>query len=122
DAFADVGDGASRKPPELRRRRVGIATLRLPGHELSQPEAQLSAFLGRKLRDGLLDIFQGHQRRIAVGTCRLKTRPNVSRSASARLPSPSRYLSSRSSRASCSTCQSATPLSTSTYLSQGWQT
>jgi hypothetical protein len=38
---------------------------RLSGLELRQPRAQFGAILGQKLRDGLLDVFRGHQFRIA---------------------------------------------------------
>jgi hypothetical protein len=67
-AFAHIRDGAPRKPPELRRRCLRLATLSLCGLELGQPEAQLGAILRRELRDGLLNVFQGHQHRIAAGT------------------------------------------------------
>ena len=66
-ALAEIRDGASGKPAQFRCLCFGLAMLRVPGHEIIQPEAQLSAICRRKLRDGLLDFFQGHQRRIAVG-------------------------------------------------------
>src|SRR5262245_1606223 len=66
-AFAEIRDGPARKPPQLRRRCLRLAMLRLSGLELRQPEAQLGAVLRRKLHDGLLDVFQDHIWRIASG-------------------------------------------------------
>jgi hypothetical protein len=65
-ALAEIGDSASGKPAQFRCLCFGLAMLRVPGHEIIQPEAQLGSILGRKFRDGLFDFFQGHQRRLAV--------------------------------------------------------
>ena len=65
-ALAEIRDGASGKAAQFRCLCFGLVMLRVPGHEIIQPEAQLGAIFGRKLCDGLLDFFQGHQCRIAV--------------------------------------------------------
>jgi len=54
--FAEIRDGAPRKPPQLRCLCRGLANRR-SGLELRQPQAQFGPILGRKLRNGLLDVF-----------------------------------------------------------------
>src|SRR5215475_5287745 len=65
-ALAEICDGASRKPAQFRCLCFGFAMLRVSGHKIIQPEAQLGTILDRKLRDRVLYVFEGHQRSVAV--------------------------------------------------------
>jgi hypothetical protein len=72
-ALAEIRDGAPSKSPQLRRLCLRLAILRLSDFEFRQPETQLGAVLGRKLRDGLLGVFQGHPERLAFCARSLNT-------------------------------------------------
>src|SRR5262245_22747881 len=65
-ALAEIRDGASRKPAQFRCLSFGLAMFGVSDHKIIQPKAQLGAILDRKLRDRVLDVFEGHQRSLAV--------------------------------------------------------